>query len=134
MFAERLRAVRKERGLKQPQIAAVCKDAKTGEPITREAVSQWEKGATRPGFDHIAAVARLLKVSTDYLFGLTDQKSGLQVSEEARKLAELWDTLSPQARQTTLHSLDWAVKQEQDGRRNALESIIEMVKHAKKEE
>lgn len=135
VFAKRLREIRLERKLNQPQVAAVCRDARTGKPVTREAVSQWEKGATRPGLDHIAPIARLLKVSADYLLGLTDQEMGIYgVSDEARKLAELWDTLSPQSRQTTLHSLNWAVQQEKNGRRNALESIIEMVKQAKKEE
>lgn len=135
VFAKRLRAVRERRGLKQPHIAAVCKDPKTDKAVTREAVSLWESGTTRPSIDHVAAIARLLKVSSDYLLGLTDHEGALyELSDEARQLAEIWDTLSPMARKSTLHAMEWSVKQEQDGRRNALESIIEMVKQGKKEE
>ena len=65
ILAERLRAARQLRGISQGQLAA-----KT--TTTREAISMVEHGKSGLSFARMAAAARALDVSTDYLYGLTE--------------------------------------------------------------
>ena len=65
IIGERLRLARSFLGVTQRQLAA-----RTG--TTREAVSMVERGVSRISTDRLAAAARMLDVSTDYLNGLTD--------------------------------------------------------------
>lgn len=60
-----MRSARSLRGVTQRQLAA-----KTA--TTREAISMVENGKSRISVDKLAAAARMLDVSTDYLQGLTD--------------------------------------------------------------
>lgn len=111
MFAMRIKQKRLEAGLNQPEVAAAC-------GVTREAVSQWEKDTnpTRPTFNNIVQLSRLFRVSTDYLFGLSDHETPLKISNEARRCAEMWDSLPAQARGAILAIIDMS---KTDGGKNA---------------
>ncbi len=65
IVGQRLRAARALRGFNQSQLAAKL-------AFTREAISMIERGKSRLRVDRLAAAARMLDVSTDYLAGLTE--------------------------------------------------------------
>ena len=65
VFAERLKALRLERGLGQVQLA---KELDVGKSV----VSLWELGKCEPTLSKLIAMARFFGVSIDYLAGLED--------------------------------------------------------------
>ena len=67
IFSERLRELRKEKGLTQKELAD-----KVG--ISRVGYGYWEKGKREPNFKKLILLAKYLYVSTDYLLGLTNIK------------------------------------------------------------
>jgi len=66
MFTERLKELRKEKGLSQSQLAR-----ETG--ISQAAIAYWEAGERLPGALAIITLAKYFKVSSDYLLGLEDE-------------------------------------------------------------
>lgn len=65
MFEERLREMRQRRKLSQTQLALKLH-------VTPGAVSQWEKGLTRPTFETLDTLAETLDTTMAYLLGSTD--------------------------------------------------------------
>lgn len=63
ILAERFQRIREEKGLTQAQLA----DASG---LNIWAIRNWEQGKREPGAAAITALARALKVSSDYLLGL----------------------------------------------------------------
>ncbi len=61
----RLRDLRIARNLHQGQVAQII-------GVDRTAVSAYENGARQPSLDTLVTLARLFRVSTDYLLGVTD--------------------------------------------------------------
>lgn len=62
VFGERLRTLRRSRGLTQRDVAtAVC--------VSEQAVSKWEHGAVLPDAVHLLLLARTLRTSVDALLG-----------------------------------------------------------------
>ena len=64
-FAERLKAARKKRGVKQREVAEYLQ-------ITPRSYQQYEGGVRRPNYETLVTLAIYLDVSTDYLLGLSD--------------------------------------------------------------
>ncbi len=64
-FAERLKEVRKEKGLSQTQLAKA-----TG--LSQPAIAKWENGERNPTIYNIYTLCVYLKVTSDFLIGLTD--------------------------------------------------------------
>lgn len=62
----RLELARKRAGLSQQQAADAC--TAIGAPMTRGAVSQWEKGRTEPDGRQIAALAQVYGCERDAFF------------------------------------------------------------------
>lgn len=131
VFANRLRKARKHKGLSQQRLANAC-GAPPNIPIpSREAISQWESATTRPSFEYIARLATALDVSADYLLGLSDQEKPPKLTEETGMIVEIWADLPANVRETVLHALKWSLQQEQNGRRNTLDLILEQAKALK---
>ena len=65
ILAKRLRKCRDEGGLTQIKVAIYC-------DITEKAYQNYELGVHEPKLSILARIARLYKVSIDYLVGLTD--------------------------------------------------------------
>lgn len=111
IFASRLRAARKAKKKSQADVAEVCRN-REGEPLSREAVAQWESRDpgknTRPSFENLVEAARLLDTSIDYLVGLRDVDIPLRISTEAAETAILWDEISAAARASAAHAIEWA--------------------------
>ncbi len=62
IFSKRLKKLRKNKGLKQQQIADEI-------GVNRGSYSNWEKGKREPSFENLLKLADLLEVSLDWLFG-----------------------------------------------------------------
>ena len=62
IFTERLKELRKKKGLKQQEIAELL-------GVKRNTYSDWENGKTEPSFENLIKLADLLEVSLDWLFG-----------------------------------------------------------------
>lgn len=60
MVADRIRALREQRGLTQTDLAKQL-------GITRSSVNAWEMGISVPSTQYIVELAQFFKVSTDYL-------------------------------------------------------------------
>lgn len=63
MVAARIKLLREQRGMTQTELAK-----RLG--ITRSSVNAWEMGISVPSTQYIVELARLFKVSTDYLLGV----------------------------------------------------------------
>lgn len=68
MFAERLKALRKEAGLTQVEIAKKLN-------ISQPTYGQWETGKRNPSAETLEKFAKFFGTSTDYLLGKTDIKN-----------------------------------------------------------
>ncbi|MCI8651411.1 MAG: helix-turn-helix transcriptional regulator [Oscillospiraceae bacterium] len=66
-FSERLQQVRKEQGFSRKEIADILE-------ITPRAYQYYEEGKREPNYDKLVVLARYLKVSSDYLLGLSDDR------------------------------------------------------------
>lgn len=64
-FASRLKELRINRGMKQSELAEHLL-------VDQRTISNWENGVNQPNIDTLAAIAKCLDVSTDYLLGIVD--------------------------------------------------------------
>ena len=63
MVAERIKCLREQKGLTQPELAKQL-------GITRSSVNAWEMGISVPSTQYVVELASLFKVSTDYILGV----------------------------------------------------------------
>lgn len=63
----RLRELRQKRKLRLEQVAEII-------GVNKSTVSSYENGGRQPSYDILVSLARLFRVSTDYLLGLTDDR------------------------------------------------------------
>lgn len=84
-FASRLKQLRLDKNLRQEQIAKLI-------GVNRSAISTYENNTRQPSFDILVWLATLYRVSTDYLLGITNNRSldlsGLS-DEEAALVSEM---------------------------------------------
>lgn len=103
IFSERLRAVREIRGLSQSELAE-----KAG--LQPSAISHFELDRRSPSFDNLKRLANALTVTTDYLFGRTDDPAAC---------GPLSDQLARHAKNVTAADLELLTKMaEQFAKRN----------------
>jgi transcriptional regulator with XRE-family HTH domain len=69
---KRLKSLRREFGLTQPELAAELK-------ISKGAVGHWEAGTREPNLEMVHTLAKRFRVSVDYLLGI----SSFRQEEEA---------------------------------------------------
>ena len=67
--AERIRALREDRDLKQADVAAVLK-------VGQRTYCDYELGKTRIPVDSLIVLAKMYNVSMDYICGVSDEKRG----------------------------------------------------------
>ena len=67
IFSERMRELRKERGLKQREMAEIC-------GVKLRSYQGYEYGKHYPEVSGLIEIAKFFDVSTDYLLGLTDKR------------------------------------------------------------
>ena len=68
MIAEKIKFLRTNAGITQTQLAKQL-------GVTRSGVNAWEMGISIPSTQYIVELAKLFKVSTDYLLGLDGSAS-----------------------------------------------------------
>ena len=73
MLNERIRQLRKARGLSQVELAGQL-------GITKQCVSNWENDNILPSIEMLMRLAEYFRVSTDYMLGF-DNKKTIDVSE-----------------------------------------------------
>lgn len=66
IFAQRLKAARELRGLKQTELAEKAK-------LPPTSIAHFEGGSRKPSFDTLRRLATALEVTTDYLLGRVDE-------------------------------------------------------------
>jgi len=66
-FGARLRQLRIEKGLSQPQLAQRVS-------VTKSVISAYENEIRMPSYDILIKLATLFHVSTDYLLGMNNEK------------------------------------------------------------
>jgi transcriptional regulator with XRE-family HTH domain len=96
-FSKRLRDLRKERQLTQEELSSRLE-------LTKQAVSQWERGIREPGFETLEAIADFFNVDTDYLIGREDRTTLLLTGVEHELIVKFRE-LSPAERSLILRSL-----------------------------
>lgn len=68
IFPSRLRSLMDEKKVTQAELAKIC-------GVQRQSVAQWREGNTRPEILSLGKIAEFFGVSSDYLIGLTDNKT-----------------------------------------------------------
>lgn len=81
-FGERLRAIRKAKGMTQVQLAKAIRS-------TQRAISHYETEPAYPPAPVVADIAKALKVTTDELLGVTRTKVDKDLLEDA-EVRRLW--------------------------------------------
>lgn len=61
----RIKELRKEKGLTQKQLAELVNKSETG-------LASWEQGLSEPSVNDIRTLCKIFEVSADYLLGLVD--------------------------------------------------------------
>ena len=74
IFGEKIRQYRLLRGMNQPKLAAHL-------GVTKNSITNWESGVSRPEFDTIAQLCRVLDISADEFFGLPNRVETLAFEE-----------------------------------------------------
>ena len=62
-FGEKIKELRKERGLTQPALAKEL-------DVSNGMISNWENNINEPGLTHIKNIATFFNVSADYIVGI----------------------------------------------------------------
>ena len=88
-FGKRLKTLRIKKKLTQQQLADLL-------GLTKSVISAYENGLRYPAYDVLIKIARIFKVSTDFLLGVEIKReidtSGL-TDEQVEALIELIDTI-----------------------------------------
>lgn len=97
---ERIRALRKQRGLNQDQLAELAS-------LNRVTVAKYEAGRVEPGAQALARIADALEVSTDALLGRTEEipEASKPRTVEARIVSGGMDKLPQEKREQILNVL-----------------------------
>ena len=63
IFCERLKELRRNKGLSQKQLAALFQ-------TTNSTICDWERGRSQPDLEALYELAKFFEVTSDYLIGL----------------------------------------------------------------
>ena len=81
IIGDRLRALRKDRGLTQVQMAQMLN-------VQQSRINRYESGASTPGPDVFIQLADFFDVSMDYLYGRCEDPRGKLYGNQARELTQ----------------------------------------------
>jgi transcriptional regulator with XRE-family HTH domain len=90
MLGERLREARERLGLTQAQLGALLH-------VSGPTITRYETGVNKPNPETLRELAKVLRVSVDYLLGLTDLPThSISVAKEAAALYRATEGLPPE--------------------------------------
>ena len=115
-YGVRIRSLRLARGMNQPQLAAAL-------GITKNAITNWEAGTTRPDLDTVAKLCEVLDISADTFFSLPIRADGL--SDEEWELIRTLRQLSKHERRTVAQLANAMVENDAQAFREACEQNFE---------
>lgn len=87
----RLRELRKEKGMTTKQLADILK-------TTDSTVIRWEKSKQNISIDILKELSNIYNVSIDYILCLTDLKENIQLEEEEVKLLDNYRELDTKSK------------------------------------
>lgn len=86
VLAHRIRERRKAGDMSQTEFAHSINELRSDypgmRPVTQRMVTLWERGECDISSKHLAAVARVLGVASDWLLGLSDELGGDETDEK----------------------------------------------------
>lgn len=98
-FGDKICAFRKARGFSQPQLADMI-------GVTKNSITNWEKGTSRPELAIIPKLCMALGISTDVFFGMPTPENRLSESEqEHMKLYRSLDRFKQRSVDTLMESM-----------------------------
>ena len=90
MLAENIKAIRKQRGMTQEELAARLN-------VVRQTVSKWEKGLSVPDADLLKRIAEILEIDVSTLLG-APISTETNTNEIAEQLSRINEQLATKAR------------------------------------
>lgn len=124
-FGQRLKELRKSKGLTGEQLGAIFN-------VTKTAISNWENGNRFPDENTLRKIAEFFNVTLDYLLGRTDIKNPSdyihKAVEDDPELAEFWEEMKER------ESLQILFKQAKNLDDRDIKQIIRIIKAIEDEE
>ncbi|OQR56413.1 helix-turn-helix domain-containing protein [Bacillus sp. CDB3] len=107
---ERLKSLIEKRGVTQQQLADAI-------GVSHVSVYNYVEGKKQPGTRTLQRIANYLKVTTDYLFGLSDSPDltvdqNLHLTKEAQEILQIINKLPEEQRKKALEQLEMFVNYE----------------------
>jgi len=81
-FCTRLRELRKQNGLSQQDLADKMS-------VTKQTISQYERGVRVPDYDNLLTLCDIFNVSSDYMLGKSDVTLRFLTSSEIERLSSI---------------------------------------------
>lgn len=124
-LADRLKKLRKEKGLYQKDVAEDI-------GLTASAIGFYEQGKRKPDNDTLQKLADYYDVSTDYLLGRTNERSSADKIKKALtddpELSDAWNQISQR------EDLQLLFKQTKDMDESSIRQVIRIIKAIEDEE
>lgn len=111
-IGERIRELRKEQGISQPELAKII-------GVANSVISNWETGTNFPRGDYVALLAKTFNVTTDYLlgnedeFGTSTNPKQEHYTKDEQQLIATYRTLSPGKKKALFDMLDISTESQQ---------------------
>lgn len=108
-FRQSLVKLRKQRHLTQMQLAELL-------DVQPRLISRWETGESKPQFDHVVQLSKVLEVTLDQLVHGEEHGNGAAFEIRNKRLKELCrrvDELSTEDQNVICHVMDSVIRKEQ---------------------
>lgn len=76
-FGERLRELRVKRNLTQDEFGLIFEP-----PLAQSTIGTYERGVRQPSLENLVVIADYFNVTTDYLLGITDERTTIDTFKE----------------------------------------------------
>lgn len=109
-FKERLKALRKESGQTQNDLASVLSYGYT-------AISNYESGRNEPSLSDLSKIAKYFEVSLDYIAGINDIRNPYVeriLGEKIENLLQLFLECEPKNQDEVLNFLNWTLDKQKN--------------------
>lgn len=118
VFSERLKDIRKQKGLSQKKYASLL-------DISSVTLSHYENGKREPDLERLVSICTRLKVSSDYMLGLTNS-----ISKPKEVPVTIANTSIPRHVSNPLDDLDADLRSKAEG---YIDSLLEQQKERQKQ-